>query len=259
MSTSKPSGRYGPRRVTTDAEIIALREQGWTTPNICRELRVGHPRVRQALAGLDIPAPTPTRRGIQATEKRLAIIRLADGTRTVSAIVAALGVSPSLVRRVATQEGLPILAASRGPAPTPKASKPSRVAPSLAPPRPRPAKKAERIQPAACPKAPRAASDISPHSTAPTMITTRTCHACELTMPESEWSSHRAKVHGIVSKAQTQRTALDAYLERTRQERLDEPARPPEPDCPICKGRCLAPLPHARRLRALAQHGKQAA
>jgi transposase-like protein len=253
MSTPKQSGRHGPRRVTTDAEIIALRRQGWTTPNICRELRVGHPRVRRALAGLDIAPPTPARRGIQRTEKRLAIIRLADGTHTVSEIVSEVGVSASLVRRVAAQEGLPILVDRRGPAPKAKAPKPSKTAPSLAQPRSRPARP-ERIQPAASPKAPRTASDISPKSTAPTQITTRTCHACELTMPESEWAGHRAKVHKVVSKGHAQMTALDRYIAQLQPE--GEPARPIEPPCEICgQSPCPTSLICARHARARKQHG----
>jgi hypothetical protein len=246
--TRARSGRYGPRRPTTDAEIIALRERGWSTPNICRELRVGHPRVRRALAGLDIAPLTPTRRDIQRTENRLAILRLGDGTRTVSEIVAELGVSPSLVRRVVAQEGLSTLTDRLGPKPKPKAARPA----------PRPAKTVERPVPAASPRAPRTASDISPHSTVPTQITTRTCHACDLQIPEVAWPKHMAEVHKVVSRNQQQLSALDRYIAQIVPD--PEPGRSPEPPCPICHRQpCEAPLPHARRIRDQAQHAARLA
>lgn len=89
------------------------------------------------------------------------------------------------------------------------------------------------------------------------VMATRTCHACAITIPVEEWSKHLTEVHGYNGKAGKARTALDRYIAQLQP--AAEPTRPPEPDCPICKQKCLAPISHGRILRARAQHERKKA
>lgn len=230
-----------------------------TIAEIAAAWKIGRARIDAVLNRRGIPRrnrgarpkapPPPADPAKVAREVRDAeILRRARAGQSRMQIVDEMGLTIGVVYNVLGSLGADELARLY---PTP--AKPRRTA------APR-AKRIERVRPAAPPKAPRTASDISPKATAPTMITHRTCPRCGVSIRLTNWLDHMDFVHDVSGKRRRQQLAEDAAVNRVRLEHTpDEPARPPEPDCPICRQKCLAPLSHGRILRARAQHKRKKA
>jgi DNA-binding CsgD family transcriptional regulator len=234
----------GPRTITSDEEIVALRQSGATLNAITRETGTRHERVVRVLtAGGLIDAPTAPRRP-DLTARNAEILRRRRAGENPKAIAADLGLAVGTVYVVLEgADDLPPLRKGGGNALPRKGEPPATTEPRPAPvllPRP-PAQRRPAIR--------RAEG---------TVTATRTCHSCEIQIPVNDWADHLTKVHGYKGAAGLARTALDRYLERIRQQPEVEPQRQPDPPCPVCGlSPCPTPIVHARTARTWAQRGYQ--
>jgi hypothetical protein len=210
-----------PELEARDARIIALARDGWGNYELADEFGMTYTRICQILKDVDIPIRREAAAADEVAVARAVIerYRAGDGIARMSRD---LKIGHPRINRILDAAGI-----ERRPQP-----------PSL--------------------QAARRADEVTPHNPAPTAITTRKCHECNVYIPEIRWPKHMAEVHGVVSKNQKQLSSVDLYLERVRQQPEVEPQRQPEPPCPVCGlSPCPTPIVHARTARTWAQRGYQ--